>query len=276
AAAALGYVKPIQAENYFCQQQFALCTSAPCIPEPGNPKIAICTCDVEEGPNLATVACDAVKPSTDANGIRTVYSQFALKQFAQGKRTLKCAAGTPWTWCLNKPCTVDPANPKKAICACDVLRTGEWITAGGNCNTATCNTADWSGAPLNDFNDGTDFFVKQLKLKKSPVNWCRPKTSTSRPLRTEEPTYINHNARAVPLCATSGLMHGNKRRGPTAMIYPLASSRWVSTGANKPRGPGCSADRCRCRPPLAFHSAARRNTSRGSGKKTGYFCNALD
>jgi hypothetical protein len=30
----------------------------------------------------------------------------------------------------------------------------------------------WSGAPLNDFNDGTDFLVKQLKLKKSPVNWC--------------------------------------------------------------------------------------------------------
>jgi hypothetical protein len=130
-AAALGYVVPAQAENYFCQQQFALCTSAPCIPEPGNPKVAICTCDVEDGPNLATVACDTVKPSTDANGVRTVYSQFALKQFAQGKRTLKCAAGTPWTWCLNKPCTVDPANPKKAICACDVLRTGEWITAGG-------------------------------------------------------------------------------------------------------------------------------------------------
>ena len=63
------------------------------------------------------------KLSTDANGVRTVYSQFALKQFAQGKRTLKCAAATPWTWCLNKPCTVDPANPTKAICACDVLRT---------------------------------------------------------------------------------------------------------------------------------------------------------
>ena len=71
AAAALGYVVPAQAENYFCQQQFALCTSAPCIPEPGNPKVAICTCDVEDGPNLATVACDTVKPSTDANGVRT-------------------------------------------------------------------------------------------------------------------------------------------------------------------------------------------------------------
>ena len=171
--AAFGHAELAQAENYLCQQQFALCTSAPCIPEPGNPKVAICSCDVEDGPSLASVACDTVKPSTDANGIRTVYSQFALKQWQQGKKTLKCPSGTPWTWCLDKPCTVDPANPKKAICACDVVRTGEWITAGGNCNTATCNTAYWSAAPLDAFSDGTDFLLKSLKLKKSPVTWCR-------------------------------------------------------------------------------------------------------
>jgi hypothetical protein len=171
--AAFGHAKSAQAENYLCQQQFALCTSAPCIPEPGNPKVAICSCDVEDGPSLASVACDTVKPSTDANGIRTVYSQFALKQWQQGKKTLKCPSGTPWTWCLDKRCTVDPANPKKAICACDVVRTGEWITAGGNCNTATCNTAYWSAAPLDAFSDGTDFLLKSLKLKKSPVTWCR-------------------------------------------------------------------------------------------------------
>src|SRR5262245_1815263 len=137
------------------------------------PQVAICSCDVEDGPSLASVACDTVKPSTDANGIRTVYSQFALKQWQQGKKTLKCPSGTPWTWCLDKPCTVDPANPKKAICACDVVRTGEWITAGGNCNAATCNTAYWSAAPLDAFSDGTDFLLKSLKLKKSPVTWCR-------------------------------------------------------------------------------------------------------
>jgi hypothetical protein len=171
--AAFGHAESTQAENYLCQQQFALCTSAPCIPEPGNPKVAICSCDVEDGPSLASVACDTVKPSTDANGIRTVYSQFALKQWQQGKKTLKCPSGTPWTWCLDKRCTVDPANPKKAICACDVVRTGEWITAGGNCNRATCNTAYWSAAPLDAFSDGTDFLLKSLKLKKSPVTWCR-------------------------------------------------------------------------------------------------------
>jgi hypothetical protein len=170
---AFSQAQPAHAENYLCRQQFALCTSAPCIPQPGNPKIAICTCDVQDGANLATVTCDAVKPSADANGIRTVYSQFALNQFQQGKKGLKCASGTPWTWCLNKPCTVDPANPKKAICACDVLRTGEWMTAGGNCDTATCNTAYWSGASLNDVSDGTNFLMKNLNIKKNPINWCK-------------------------------------------------------------------------------------------------------
>ena len=105
----------------------------------------------------------------------------ALKQWQQGKKTLKCPSGTPWTWCLDKPCTVDPANPKKAICACDVVRTGEWITAGGNCNTATCNTAYWSAAPLDAFSDATDFLLKSLKLKKSPVTWCvRPMRDDTR------------------------------------------------------------------------------------------------
>jgi hypothetical protein len=172
-AAAVGYAPPAGAKNYLCRQQFALCTSAPCIPEPGNPNVAICSCDVEHGPSLATIACDKVKPITDANGVRTVYSQFALQQFQGGKSALKCAAGTPWTWCLNKPCTVDPADPRKAICACDVVRTGEWTTAGGKCNAATCNTAYWSGAPLDAFSDGIGFMMKALNLKKSPINWCR-------------------------------------------------------------------------------------------------------
>ena len=63
------------------------------------------------------------------------------------------------------------------ICACDVVRTGEWMTAGGQCNTATCKTAYWSGAPMDAFSDGTDFLMKNLNLKKSPVNWC-PQTAS--------------------------------------------------------------------------------------------------
>jgi hypothetical protein len=167
-----GSMQPASAENYLCRQQFALCTSAPCIPQPGSTKVAMCTCDVEDGPSVATVPCDTVKPSTDEYGVRTVYSQYSPKQWQQGKKTLTCASGAPWTWCLNKICTVDPANPKKAICACDIVRTGASVTAGGNCNTGTCNTAYWSAAPADAFADGTDFFMKSLNIKKSPVQAC--------------------------------------------------------------------------------------------------------
>jgi hypothetical protein len=86
-SAAFGSTKPASAENYLCRQQFALCTSAPCIPQPGNSKVAMCTCDVEDGPSVATVACDTVKPSTDEYGVRTVYSQYSPKQWQQGKKT---------------------------------------------------------------------------------------------------------------------------------------------------------------------------------------------
>ena len=47
------------------------------------------------------------------------------------------------------------------------------MTAGGNCNTATCNTAYWSGASLNDVSDGTNFLMKNLGVKKNPINWCK-------------------------------------------------------------------------------------------------------
>ncbi len=52
------------------------------------------------------------------------------------------------------------------------MRPFEWMTAGGNCNTAACNTAYWSGASLNDVEDGTNFLMKNLSIKKSPLNWC--------------------------------------------------------------------------------------------------------
>ena len=170
---AFGNVEPAKSTMQLCRKQYALCTSALCIPQPGDPTKAICFCDVQDGASMASVPCNTIQPSTDANGIRTVYSAFSLVQFKQGKKVLTCASGTPWTWCLNKRCTVDPSDPKKAICVCDVLRTGEWITLGGNCDTATCTTGYWSGATVKDFNEATSFMVKALGLYQSPVKWCQ-------------------------------------------------------------------------------------------------------
>ena len=169
---AFGNEQAAKSDMQLCKHQYALCTSALCIPQPGDPTKAICVCAVEDGASMASVPCNTIQPSTDANGIRTVYSAFSLEQFKQGKKVLTCASGTPWTWCLNKRCTVDTSDPKKAICVCDVLRTGEWITLGGNCDTATCSTGYWSGATVKDFNEATSFMVKALSLDQSPVKWC--------------------------------------------------------------------------------------------------------
>ena len=169
---AFGNEQAAKSDMQLCKHQYALCTSALCIPQPGDPTKAICFCAVEEGASMASVPCNTIQPSTDANGIRTVYSSFSFEQFKQGKKVLRCPGGTPWTWCLNKRCTVDPSDPKKAICVCDVLRTGESITLGGNCDTATCSTGYWSGATVKDFNEATSFMVKALSLDQSPVKWC--------------------------------------------------------------------------------------------------------
>jgi hypothetical protein len=169
---AFGNEQAANSNMQLCKHQYALCTSALCIPQPDDPIKAICFCDVQEGASMSSVLCNTIEPSTDANGIRTVYSAFSLEQFKQGKKVLRCSSGTPWTWCLNKRCTVDPSDPKKAICVCDVLRTGEWITLGGNCDTGTCTTGYWSGATVKDFNEATSFMVKALNLDHSPVEWC--------------------------------------------------------------------------------------------------------
>jgi hypothetical protein len=171
-AIVLGYEQAAKPNMELCKHQYALCTSALCIPQPDDPTKAICFCAVEEGASMSSVPCNTIQPNTDSNGIRTVYSSFSLEQFKQGKKVLTCPNGTPWTWCLNKRCTVDPSDAKKAICICDVLRTGEWITLGGDCNTATCTTGYWSGATPKDFNEATVFMIKALRLDQSPVKWC--------------------------------------------------------------------------------------------------------
>ncbi len=161
---------------YLCNHEYALCTSALCVPDPNHPDQAICFCDVEEGSSMSTTPCNMLMPSADAHGVRTLYSTYSSKQFAEGKKGMKCPSGTPWTWCLNKRCTVDPFDSKKAICVCDIMRTGEWTTLGGNCDTTTCKTGYYSGASVKDAEQGNAFLMKKLKIAKSPLNWCEAKS----------------------------------------------------------------------------------------------------
>jgi hypothetical protein len=168
---AIAYEKTNHSQFYLCRHSYALCTSALCVPQPGNPEKAICFCDVEEGASMATVPCKNLSPTVDSHGVRTIYSTFSLKQF-KNKKAMRCPEGKPWTWCLNKICTVDPTNSSKAICLCDVMMSDEWVTFGGDCDTKTCETSYWSGAHLKDLSDGNLFMVKSLRLDKSPLQWC--------------------------------------------------------------------------------------------------------
>jgi hypothetical protein len=156
------YLSSDSKTNRLCVQEYALCTSAQCIPDPNDHTKAICFCDVERGgPSMATLPCDQLRPSTDQNGIKTVYSTFSLKQARQGKQPMNCPSNTPWTWCLNKKCTVNPFDPSKAVCSCDIKRDeGEWTTFGGAQDTSTCSTGFWSGALLADVENGARFLSK--------------------------------------------------------------------------------------------------------------------
>jgi hypothetical protein len=155
-----------------CDQEYALCTSAKCIPDPSHSKQAICFCEVMKGKSMGTTHCKKLEPKIDANGVQTVYSTFSLEQLSEGKKVMQCPNGTPWTWCLNKKCTVDPMDPNKAVCICDIMYQEDWVTFGGNCDQVTCQTGYWSGAPIDAFHEGANLLIKEFDLDPSIIKEC--------------------------------------------------------------------------------------------------------
>lgn len=83
-----------------------------------------------------------------------------------------CPSGDPWTNCLDVRCVVDPYHPAQAICYCQIERTGEFTTAGGNCDTSTCKHAYWSAATIPSYEQGVAFLLNALHLSQSPAKWC--------------------------------------------------------------------------------------------------------
>jgi len=127
-----------------CNQPYALCSSAPCIPDPHNPKYAICNCFTLNGNSLGHTTCEARKPHTDQNNAQHITSTFSLNN--THKKGMKCQSGKVWTNCLDQPCTVNPLNPKQAICSCPIMNNGAFVTFGGDCDISTCATGFWSAA----------------------------------------------------------------------------------------------------------------------------------
>lgn len=166
--------------GFICDQQYALCTSAPCIPDPRDPeKSALCRCVVQEGISFGKTECSARGPNTRA-GVSLLTSTYSLAEY-RTKATLTCPSGTPWTFCLDRPCTVDPMSPLRAICACDVRRTEVFVTLGGDCDALTCQTGYWSGATLGDVRGGEAAIVQALGLDRAPENACYLKSPAEPP-----------------------------------------------------------------------------------------------
>jgi len=155
-----------------CNNEYVLCTSAPCVPDPSNPDSnAICSCDVNQGLNFGMSQCDSRTPVTDSNGVTKAVSTFSFAQ-APTKPVLSCPEGKPWTDCLDQPCIVDPLNPLKAICTCKIVRDKPFVTFGGNCVSLTCDTGYWSGATLGSYVGASKELMKAFGLDEQPARYC--------------------------------------------------------------------------------------------------------
>lgn len=135
----------VSARPIICDQEYALCTSARCIPIPGSAAKAICDCVVEKGNSAGYKTCEERKPVRDRYKVTSLISTFSFEQFTT-KRPMNCPEGLPWSNCVDMPCTVDPQNSKRALCLCTIESTQAFFTFGGDCNTNTCATGFWSGA----------------------------------------------------------------------------------------------------------------------------------
>jgi hypothetical protein len=132
------------AGTYVCDQRYALCTNASCVPSKSDPNTVICDCVVQSGYSIGLTSCGRRAPRGT-----TVYSTFSTRLVTSSTRVMTCPASTPWANCLDVICELDPANSDKARCRCALVKTGPSVTFGGDCNTRTCSSVIWSAASSN-------------------------------------------------------------------------------------------------------------------------------
>jgi hypothetical protein len=158
-----------------CEGRYALCLSAPCTPIPSfdgkTGKIvvakALCECVVANGLSLGNLPCAARAPQDG----RYLVSTYSFGETATHP-TMTCPVGTPWAFCYDQPCTVDPKDPGKALCNCQVKTEGEYQTLGGGCDKAKCGTTLWSAATPAWVNEAGKLLAEGEGLKAVPANSC--------------------------------------------------------------------------------------------------------
>jgi hypothetical protein len=152
---------------WLCNQTFALCTTAPCVPSPTDPGISVCDCVVVNGYSVGFRNC-----SDRAQSGNKVRSAFSTVNVNANFGVLTCPSGVPWANCLDVECEIDPTNPAVAKCQCLTVTTGESRTFAGGCETATCTSTIWSAATPDL--PATAQYRKGMNQIGQPVNF--PKT----------------------------------------------------------------------------------------------------
>jgi peroxiredoxin/uncharacterized membrane protein YphA (DoxX/SURF4 family) len=145
ARAALHAMRPRQLHidgAWLCDQRYALCTSATCHPSRTNPKISVCRCKVSSGYSVGFKSCRQRAPWG-----RQLHSNFSLQSVTSRTRVMTCTGPGLWAQCLDVICEVDPTDPRHALCQCVNMKTRNFVTFGGNCDTRTCASVIWSAAP---------------------------------------------------------------------------------------------------------------------------------
>lgn len=152
-----------QAKPIVCTQEYALCTSAPCVLDPRHPDYAMCSCVVEKGDSVGYQTCEKRVPQQGSFNTTQIISTFSFAQF-KTKNSMTCPKGTAWTDCVDAPCTINPMDPSKAMCSCKINHTQAFFTFGGDCDTNTCATGFWSGSTVAAGVPLRNSLIEQLKL----------------------------------------------------------------------------------------------------------------
>lgn len=151
---------------WICNQTFALCTTAPCVPSPTDPNISVCDCVVVNGHSLGLKSC-----SDRAQSGSKVRSNFSTVNINANFAVLSCPSGAAWANCLDVECEIDPHNPALAKCQCVTVKTGASITFGGGCDTATCTSTIWSAAEPDVYQQGMAQLRKAMAQLNQPVTF---------------------------------------------------------------------------------------------------------
>jgi hypothetical protein len=161
----------------FCQGTYALCIEAACSLIPTRNSVgklaadhALCACDVVSGWSMGPTPC--AERAETVQGTKTFLTSAFSNLYSARSRVLSCPSPSQeWAYCYGAPCVVDPNDPKKALCDCQV-KTGSVKILGGHCRPEACSQL-WVGAtPAADEFAGPYFY--EILRKEHPETAVNP------------------------------------------------------------------------------------------------------